>query len=95
VQARFRSQAVVLDVPLDPAVQENEILHDSVDVSSRKLGPKVMAEKVAGSGVFFRAFVKASKADRVLLYFPEDTGAHLFRSNELVYCYDNLFFGKR
>jgi hypothetical protein len=74
MQTRFRSQSVVLDVPLDPVVQENEVLHDSADAGSRKFGPKVMAEKVAGSGVFFRAFVKASKADRLLLYFPEDAG---------------------
>lgn len=75
MQARCRSQAVVLDVPVHPVVQENEVMHDSPDAGSRKFGPKVMAEKVAGSGVFYRAFVKASKADRVLLYFPEDTGA--------------------
>lgn len=65
----------MLDVPLDPVVQENEVVHDSPEAATRKLPLKVMAEKVAGSGVFFRAFVKSSKTDRVLLYFPEDTGA--------------------
>ena len=74
VQARCRNQGVVLDVPLEPVVQENEVMHTSGDAGTRKVGPKVMAEKVAGSGVFFRAFVKGSKSDRVLLYFPEDTG---------------------
>lgn len=74
MQAPGRSQGVVLDVPLDPIVQENEVMHDTGDAGSRKFGPKVMAEKVAGTGVFFRAFVKSSKADRVLLFFPADTG---------------------
>lgn len=56
-------------------MQENEVLLDKADRGSGKLGPKLMVEKLAGSGVYYRAFVKSSKADRVLLYFPPDKEA--------------------
>jgi hypothetical protein len=73
MQARYRTQGTVIDVPIEPVLQPNEmLLSDAMDSSARKFGLRVMAEKLAGSGVFYRAFVKASKTDRVLLFFPED-----------------------
>eukprot|EP00892_Ulva_mutabilis_P007187 jgi/Ulvmu1/4840/UM020_0126.1 len=62
----------IVEIPLEPTLQENEVLQEKSDRGSGKLGPKLMVEKVAGSGVYYRAFVKSSKADRVLLYFPPD-----------------------
>lgn len=84
-----------IDVPVDPIVQEHEVFHDSADVGSRKLGTKLMAEKAAGSGVFFRAFVMNSKVDRVLLHFPTDLqGGALFNmlssSQSLFACHHSL-----
>lgn len=67
-------QAIV-EIPLEPIVQDNETLQDKGERVGGKLGPKLMVEKLAGSGVYYRAFVKSSKPDRVLLYFPPDKEA--------------------